>query len=53
VRYTPYWTLSGGHGCVRRAAGDWTALQVPRAGSFRVVIDFSLARVVDHGPRCR
>jgi hypothetical protein len=37
---------------VRRAAGDWTALQAPRAGSYRLVIDFALSRVLDHSPRC-
>jgi hypothetical protein len=52
VRYTPYWRLSGRSGCVRRAAGDWTALQAPRAGSYHVVIDFALSRVLDHSPRC-
>jgi len=53
VRFTPYWRLASGSGCVRRAAGDWTALQVARAVSLHVVIDFSLERVFDHGPRCR
>jgi hypothetical protein len=53
VRFTQYWALAGGHGCVRRAAGGWTNVQTRRAGSVRVVIDFSLARVFEHGPRCR
>jgi hypothetical protein len=53
VRFTPYWALAGGHGCVRRAAGGWTNVQTRGAGSVRVVIDFSLARVFEHGPRCR
>jgi hypothetical protein len=52
VRYTPYWRVAGGVGCVGEGAGDWTQLRVPRGGSFRVVIDFSPARVLDHGPRC-
>jgi hypothetical protein len=53
VRFTPYWALADGHGCVRRAPGGWTQLQVRRPGSLRVVIDFSLARVLASGPRCR
>ena len=53
VRFTPYWALSGGHGCVRRAPGGWTDVQTRAGGSVHVVIDFSLARVFDHGPRCR
>ncbi|MGP0100739.1 MAG: hypothetical protein ACLPUT_03835 [Solirubrobacteraceae bacterium] len=53
VRFTPYWALAGGSGCVSRAPGDWTDVQARRAGSFHVVIRFSLARVFSHGPRCR
>jgi hypothetical protein len=53
VRFTPYWALSHGHGCVRPAPGSWTALQARAAGSLEVTIDFSLARVFSHGPRCR
>jgi hypothetical protein len=53
VRFTPYWRIAGGVGCVRRAAADWTLLQLPRPGSFHVVLDFSFARLLEHGPRCR
>ena len=53
VRFTPYWALSGGRGCVSEAPGGWTELEARRAGSDRVVIDFSVGRVFDHGPRCR
>jgi hypothetical protein len=52
VHFTPYWMLASGAGCVSRAPGDWTSVQGRGAGSARVVIDFSLARVFDHGPRC-
>lgn len=53
VRFTQYWALGSEHGCVRRAPGGWTDVQTRSGGSVRVVIDFSLARVFDHGPRCR
>jgi hypothetical protein len=53
LHFTPYWALAAGHGCVRRAPGDWTQLQARGAGSLHVVIDFSPARVFDHSPRCR
>ncbi|HEY2570025.1 MAG TPA: hypothetical protein VGI27_01060 [Solirubrobacteraceae bacterium] len=53
VRFTQYWALSGGHGCVQRAPGGWTDVQTRAGGSLHVVIDFSLARLFDHGPRCR
>jgi len=52
VRFTGYWALAAGHGCVREAPGGWTELEARRAGSLHVVIDFSLERVFDHGPRC-
>jgi hypothetical protein len=53
LRFTPYWAIVGGHGCVRRAQLGWTDVRVQRAGSVHVGIDFSLARVFDEGPRCR
>jgi hypothetical protein len=34
-------------------AGGWTALTVRRAGVVRLAAHFALARVVEHGPRCR
>jgi len=54
VRWTPYWAIVGGRGCVRRAAGDWTAVEPgPGASTVRVAIRISLARALSHGPRCR
>ncbi len=53
VRFTSYWALSRGRGCVREAPGSWTELEAARAGSLHVVIDFSLERVFSHGARCR
>ena len=53
VHFSRYWSLTAGDGCVARAPGDWTELRARRAGSLRVDIRFSLARVFDHGPRCR
>jgi hypothetical protein len=52
VRFTPYWTLSEGDGCVARAAEDWTSIRARRAGEFHLVIGFSLARIFSRGPRC-
>ncbi len=53
VRFTSYWALASGSGCVSRAPGDWTEVRARRAGSFHVVIRFSLARVFSDAPRCR
>jgi hypothetical protein len=52
VRFTPYWALASGSGCVTRATHEWTEVQARRAGSFHLVIRFSLARVFSDAPRC-
>jgi hypothetical protein len=52
IRFTPYWAIVGGRGCVSEAPGGWTEVQAQSAGSVHVGIDFSLERVFDHGPRC-
>jgi len=53
LHFTPYWAVLDSPGaCVERAPGDWTRVRVPRSGSVRVGISFSLTRVFDHGPRC-
>jgi hypothetical protein len=53
VRFTPYWTLFAGRGCVQRGPEGWTQMQARAPGTLRVGIGFSLARVFDRGPRCR
>jgi hypothetical protein len=53
VRFTPYWSISSGRGCVQRAPGGWTELRAPSAESVHVTIGFSLARVFANGARCR
>jgi hypothetical protein len=52
VRFTPYWRLATGRGCVERAPGDQTRLRLTRAGDVRLVAGFALARIVERGPRC-
>ena len=53
MRFTPYWAVEQGHGCVGEAPGGWSYVKALRAGTIRVGVDFSLARVFAHGPRCR
>jgi hypothetical protein len=53
VRFTPYWALLGGAGCVSEAPGGWTLVQSDGAGTIRVGIAFSPARIFEHGSRCR
>jgi hypothetical protein len=53
LRFTPYWSIVAGHGCVQRAPGGLTGVRTASAGSVRVAIAFSLGRVFGDGPRCR
>jgi hypothetical protein len=52
VRYTPYWTLTAGAGCVGSAPGGWTEVQLRDAGRARVAARFSLARALGSGDTC-
>jgi hypothetical protein len=52
VRFTPYWALVAGRGCVRSTPGGWTEVDADARGLVRVGIDFSFARVFAHGSRC-
>ncbi len=53
LRFSPYWSLTSGRGCVEEDRQGWTAVRVAEPETVRVGISFSLARVFDHGPRCR
>lgn len=52
VRWTPYWRVSGGDACVRRAPGDWTQVDVERPGTITLGVRFSPLRIMATGPRC-
>jgi hypothetical protein len=51
VRFTPYWTLATGAGCVA-PAGDATRLTLRRAGPVRLVVRFAPERIRATSPRC-
>jgi hypothetical protein len=53
VRYTPYWELTSGSGCVAQASGGLTRVTLARAGTARVAARFAPGRLVSRGPRCR
>jgi hypothetical protein len=53
VRFTPYWALTEGNGCVRAAPHGWTTVDARTAGTIRVGVDFAIGRLFDHAPRCR
>ena len=54
VRWSPYWGLTAGAGCVRRAAGGWVEVKALRGGTVSVGQRFSLARGLQRssGWRC-
>ncbi len=54
LRFTPYWALARGEGCLASTGGseEWTELRARHGGSFHAVIRFSLGRIFSRGPRC-
>jgi hypothetical protein len=51
VRYSPYWAVVQGSGCVG-PAGGFTELKIRRPGPMRVAIRFSLGRIGAQSLRC-
>ena len=51
VHFTPYWKLTP-HGCVGEGPDGWSRILTRGAGTVRLVISFSLGRVLDHSTRC-
>jgi hypothetical protein len=51
VRYTPYWALGSGSGCVSQD-GQFTRVTLRHAGPAKLVIDFAFSRVLSRSPRC-
>ncbi|MDQ3740957.1 MAG: hypothetical protein M3389_08445, partial [Actinomycetota bacterium] len=52
IRFTPYWAVLEGDGCVGPAPGGWTRVRVRRAGRVEVGTRFALGRVRAESPRC-
>jgi hypothetical protein len=52
IRFTPYWALLDGDGCVEPAPGGWTRLRIRSAGRVEVGTRFALGRVRSKEPRC-
>jgi hypothetical protein len=53
VRFTRYWTLSSGVGCVSPAPGGWTAVSLRASGTAVIAARFSLARAFGAERSCR
>lgn len=52
VRFTPYWALTRGRGCVSPAAGGWTRVRLEAAGPARLAIRFAPGRIRATSARC-
>ncbi|HEX7297821.1 MAG TPA: hypothetical protein VF257_02365 [Solirubrobacteraceae bacterium] len=52
VRFTPYWRIAAGHGCVEEAPGGWTRVRVSAPGPVVLRAAFALGRVRARSPRC-
>ena len=52
VRFTPYWRLARGEGCVARTADDRTRLRLRAGGEIRLVTTFAIGRIGARSPRC-
>jgi hypothetical protein len=52
VRWTPYWSIERGSGCVEQAPDGYTMLDVETPGRFRVGVDVAPLRAISSGPRC-
>jgi hypothetical protein len=52
VRFTPYWRIATGRGCVGEGPGGWTRLRVERPGPVVLEASFALGRVRASAPRC-
>jgi hypothetical protein len=53
VRYTPYWQIVAGLGCVEQAPGGLTRLVLDGPGLVRLTAEFAPERLVSREPRCR
>jgi hypothetical protein len=53
VRFTRYWTLVRGNGCVGPAQGGWTSVTVGAPEAVGVIARFSLSRALGLGGPCR
>ncbi len=52
VRYTPYWRIARGRGCVSRAIGGWTLVRSARPGTIGVEAAFDPRRLLEREARC-
>ncbi|HET8975711.1 MAG TPA: hypothetical protein VFN15_03690 [Solirubrobacterales bacterium] len=52
VRWTPYWQVAEGTGCVEESPTGFTRVTMPEAGRLKIGVDFSPLRALSGGKRC-
>jgi hypothetical protein len=52
VRWTPYWQIAEGTGCVEESPNGFTRVTMPEAGRLKIGVDFSPLRALSGGERC-
>jgi hypothetical protein len=52
VRFTPYWRITAGRGCVGEGRGGWTRVRADAPGPLVLGVQFALGRVRARSPRC-
>jgi hypothetical protein len=52
IRWTPYWSISSGVGCVQESPTGFTRVTVDEPGRVRVGVSFAPWRALDGGRRC-
>jgi hypothetical protein len=52
VRFTPYWRITTGRGCVSPGSGDWTRVRVDAPGTVELHTNFAFGRIRATSPRC-
>jgi hypothetical protein len=52
VRWTPYWSIEEGTGCVEESARGFTRVTIAEQGRLKIGVDFSPLRALSGGRRC-
>ena len=52
VRFTPYWQIVRGHGCVMSSNDGWTLVYALRSGTVKVATGFDPRRLITRAARC-
>ncbi len=52
VRWTPYWAVRQGTGCVEESVGGFTRVSFPEPGRLRIGVSFAPWRALGGGRRC-